>query len=111
MRTLQEFKNHLINRKEPLSIPELLELGDIFKNNTMKDCMDFIDSLKGDFDNILKPNLTPDIKRRMHEGREQEMIDYLKEKNIKISKEEEERIREKFGMRQSKKFIINDNLA
>jgi hypothetical protein len=113
MKTLEEITQELKKREDPLTEQELIDLKEIVKHYGAKSFLKLMDDLGGAYDRVIKPNMTPDIKRQQLMGKVKEMKEYLDEllKSMGdkkgITEEHDRMIEGKFGMR-SVDFMSED---
>jgi hypothetical protein len=108
MKTLEEIKNNLIARTTPLSADEHLEFREFVRVYGLKEFFKLIDSVGVEtFNDVIKPNLNLEIKRKIIGGKVKVLREYLEEKNFKISEEEEESLISKYGTL-ARDFIVEE---
>lgn len=98
MKTAKELKDFIQNKKSPMNKNELLDLMAFFKTISFEEFDKFMQEIGTQYDDVIKPNMTLSIKKKMFEGREKEFSSFIKVllKNKHIKEKDIETIKQRF---------------
>jgi hypothetical protein len=113
MKTFEEIRQNIANRKEPLSAAEHLEILKLVRTYGLEEYLKFACSFEHRFYwDIFALNLTPEIKREIINGRVKEYIDFIDADSKRmggkpLTDDVKQEINKKFGIESSVRFIKN----